>query len=99
MLRPKQNWFEKLLRARRILTPRPPESRPLSTSRTRESARALGHDRSCRIEQEDPIESPCDHCANEPEPFFFRRLLSSFCLCLLCLCFLQLFAPPAFAAV
>jgi len=41
MRKPKPNWFETLVRARRILTPRPPESLPISTSSTSESARAL----------------------------------------------------------
>src|SRR5262245_21982947 len=98
MLKPKQNWFEKLVKARRILTPRPPESCPLSTSSTRESARAHSPARSHRIELSDPVESPGYHCANEPEPFFLH-VFSSSCLSVLGSCFLLAFVTPAFAAV
>src|ERR1051326_3377541 len=90
--------LKRFVRARRILSPRPPESRLPSTSRIRESARSLGIDLSCRFEQTDCIESPGDHCANEPEPFF-RYLWSSCWLCVLVLTFLPLLVPGAFGAV
>src|ERR1044071_5130208 len=90
--------LKRFVRARRILSPRPPESRLPSTSRIRESARSLGIDLSCPFEQTDCIESPGDHCANEPEPFV--RYLSSSCwLCVLVLTLLPLPVPGAFGAV
>src|SRR6266404_1430701 len=68
-------WLESLLSARRILTPRPPESLPASNSRTGGSARAL-------IAPSPTLRSalcppnlngwPSEHCASEPEPFFHR---------------------------
>jgi len=75
MRKPKPNWFETLVRARRILRARPPESRTSSTSRITESGRALtlpvrsGHSANC----EPHLNCwPIEHCANEPEPFLFQ---------------------------
>jgi catechol 2,3-dioxygenase-like lactoylglutathione lyase family enzyme len=101
MRKPKPNWFETLVMARRILQARPPESRLSSTSRTAESARAL----TLRV----PVRRssictpqfncwPVEHCANEPEPFLFRSprgwALRGFIVLLL-----SLVAPPTFSAV
>src|SRR3989442_4652093 len=73
MQKPQPNWLlERFARARRILTPRLPESLPSSPSRTGESARALTHTCSRRREEADSLKDlECffDHCANEPEPF------------------------------
>src|SRR3974390_2466892 len=77
MRKPKPNWFETLVRARRILTPRPPESLPISTSSTSESARALPcHSSTLHSPLSTPYctDWPIEHCANEPEPFLSPRV-------------------------
>lgn len=104
MQKPKRSWLENLVRARRVLTPRPPESRPTSNSRTGESDRVLTlssttlqsalcapHLSEWRIE----------HCANEPPPFLCRLASSPAAvvapfLTIACLC---IFGLPAYSAV
>src|SRR5262245_60689635 len=97
----KPNWFETLVRARRILRPRPPEPRPTSTSSAAESARALAaHSpfRHAPICVPNSNTWPLDHCASEPEAFLAQRAAGCFCLSLVTLLFL-LVASPASSAV
>jgi len=71
MRKPNPNWFITLVRARPILLPRPPESRPISNSSTAELPRAL------TLPTPQSAAWPVEHCANEPEPFLRQSASAS----------------------
>lgn len=100
MRKAKSSWFETLVRARRVLRSRPPESHLTSTSRHAESGRALtdllpASDQSVCTPQSDGW--PHEHCASEPEPFLFRAAARPVLLALVLV--LSLVAVRAFSAV
>src|SRR5262245_2655521 len=100
MLKPNPNWFETLVRARRIQTRRLPESLPSSTSSTAESDRALTTPSPSvhSAVSTPPLDAwSVEHCANEPEPFVSHRLVGLCCSLVVLLLFL--IAPPVYSAV
>src|SRR5438046_654833 len=99
MRNPKSNWFERLVRARRDLKPRPPESHLISTWSAPGSNRALPLS-SAALHTSDSVPydtRSTEDCANEPGLFLPVNVCHGRTVLVGLL--IYLFASPAYSAV